>query len=53
MQKMKVFGGKIPKLGDVGVATANYAEFILEHVEFEATKEHLKKDSKKAVSHVQ
>lgn len=52
MQQMNVFGGEIAKLGDVGVGTASYAEFTLEYDEFEATKEHLKEDAKKVLSHV-
>lgn len=36
---------KIAKLGDVGVGTASYVDFILEHVEFEDAKEHLGGDA--------
>lgn len=52
MQKMKVFGGEIAKLGDVGIGTVSNAEFILEYDEFEATKEHLKEDAKRVISDV-
>lgn len=43
-EKWKYFGKKIAKLGDVGVEITSYADFILEHVEFEAAKEHVEGD---------
>lgn len=52
MQKMKVFGREIAKVGDVGLGTARNAEFILEYDEFEATKEHLKEHAKRVISDV-